>query len=170
MNKLYDYKITTISGQEISLDTYRDKVLLIVNTASKCGFTPQYAGLEKLYQTYRGQGLVVLGFPCNQFANQEPGDLESIKQGCLLNYGVTFPMFSKIDVNGKETHPLFKYLKETLPGKLGKRIPWNFTKFLVDHDGVPYKRFSSKVKPEEIINDIDALLKKKGSHHTPQLG
>jgi glutathione peroxidase len=163
MNKLYDYIVTDINGQELSLETYRDKILLIVNTASKCGFTPQYAGLEKLYQTYHDQGLVVLGFPCNQFANQEPGDPESIKQGCLLNYGVTFPMNSKVDVNGKDAHPLFTYLKDTLPGKLGKRIPWNFTKFLVDHEGVPYKRFSSKVKPEEIINDIEDLLKKKGA-------
>lgn len=169
MNKIYDFKITNINGQEISLDTYRDKVLLIVNTASKCGFTPQYAGLEKLYRTYKDKGLVVMGFPCNQFAHQEPGDAESIKQGCLLNYGVTFPMFSKINVNGKDTHPVFSYLKKALPGKLGKQIPWNFTKFLIDHEGIPYKRFSSKVTPEDLYAEIEELLSKKESGN-PETG
>lgn len=163
MNTIYDYYVTNINGDEVSLEFYKSKVLLIVNTASKCGFTPQYAGLEKLYQTYRDQGLVVLGFPCNQFANQEPGDLESIKHECLLHYGVTFPMFSKIKVNGKETHPVFTFLKEALPGKLGKRISWNFTKFLIDHEGVPYKRYSSKTEPEELVADIEALLEVKRS-------
>lgn len=147
-----------IDGRDVGLDTFRDKVILVVNTASKCGLTPQYEGLEALYRKYNDQGLVVLGFPCNQFAGQEPGDEESIKNGCLLNYEVTFPMFSKVLVNGKEAHPLFKYLKSALPGLLGGRIKWNFTKFLINKEGQPVKRFAPTDKPEALEDSIVSLL------------
>ena len=153
----YDFKAKTLGGKEISMDEYKGKTVLVVNTASKCGFTPQFAGLEELYMKYNDKGLVILGFPCNQFANQEPGDEKSIAEGCLLNYGVTFPMFSKIDVNGPDAHPLYKYLKSALPGFLSNRISWNFTKFLIDGEGKPVKRFSPATEPGK----IDTYLQKK---------
>jgi glutathione peroxidase len=146
----YDFKAKDIHGKEISMVEYKGKTVLVVNTASKCGFTPQYEGLENLYKKYSDNGLVILGFPCNQFANQEPGDEKSIMEGCLLNYGVTFPMFSKIDVNGRDAHPLYKYLRSELPGTISTRIKWNFTKFLVNAEGTPLKRFSPATKPEKI--------------------
>jgi glutathione peroxidase len=146
----YDFKAKDIHGKEISMVEYKGKTVLVVNTASKCGFTPQYEGLENLYKKYSDNGLVILGFPCNQFANQEPGDEKSIMEGCLLNYGVTFPMFSKIDVNGRDAHPLYKYLRSELPGTISTRIKWNFTKFLVNAEGTPVKRFSPATKPEKI--------------------
>lgn len=152
----YEFKAKDIHGKEISMEEYKGKTVLVVNTASKCGFTPQYEGLENLYKKYSDNGLVILGFPCNQFANQEPGDEKSIMEGCLLNYGVTFPMFSKIDVNGPDAHPLYKYLRKELPGTISSRIKWNFTKFLVNAEGKPVKRFSPATKPEK----IDTYLKK----------
>jgi glutathione peroxidase len=162
---IYNIKATTLQGEEISLDLYRGKTMLIVNTASKCGLTPQYEGLEKLYRKYREQGLVILGFPCNQFANQEPGDEKSISEGCLINYGVSFPMFSKIEVNGKGAHPLYRYLKKELPGSLGGKIKWNFTKFLVDSEGNPVMRFSPQTKPEK----IDLYLEKHFASHVTKV-
>ena len=163
-NTIYNFKATTLQGEEISLDLYRGKTMLIVNTASKCGLTPQYEGLEKLYRKYREQGLVILGFPCNQFANQEPGDEKSIAEGCLINYGVSFPMFSKIEVNGKGAHPLYQYLKKELPGVLGGKIKWNFTKFLVDSEGNPVVRFSPQTTPEK----IDLYLEKHFEAHVTE--
>ncbi|MFD2202486.1 glutathione peroxidase [Shivajiella indica] len=153
----YEFKAKTLQGKEVSMDEFKGKTVLVVNTASQCGLTPQFEGLEKLYEKYKDKGLVILGFPCNQFGNQEPGDEKSISEGCVLNYGVTFPMFSKIDVNGDTAHPLFKYLKSKLGGILGSKIKWNFTKFLVDENGRPVKRFSPITKPEV----IDAYLSKK---------
>ncbi len=132
------------------MDTFEGKMVLVVNTASKCGLTPQFEGLEALYQKYNDKGLVIFGFPCNQFANQEPGDEKSISEGCLINYGVTFPMFAKIDVNGETAHPLYKYLKNELGGWFGSKIKWNFTKFLIDKNGKPIKRFSPTTTPEKI--------------------
>ena len=158
MKNFYDHSAKNLQGNEIGMDNYRDKVVLIVNTASECGFTPQLEGLEDLYKKYKDEGFVVLGFPCNQFGKQEPGDEKSIAEGCVVNYGVTFPMFSKVDVNGKETHPLFKYLKNELGGLLGSKIKWNFTKFLVDRDGKPVKRFAPITKPESLEKDIKRLL------------
>jgi glutathione peroxidase len=156
---IYEHAVKTIDGQEKSMADYRGKVLLIVNVASRCGFTGQYAGLEALYRKYSERGLVVLGFPCNQFAGQEPGDESEIKSFCSLKYEVTFPMFSKVDVNGKDAHPLYEFLKESQPGLLGvQRIGWNFTKFLVDRSGKVVKRFSALTTPESIEKDIEALL------------
>jgi len=146
----YDFRAKDIHGKEVSMEEYKGKTVLVVNTASKCGFTPQFEGLETLYKKYSEKGLVILGFPCNQFANQEPGNEKSIMEGCMLNYGVTFPMFSKIDVNGPDAHPLYKYLKKELPGAIGSRIKWNFTKFLINSEGKPVKRFSPATKPEKI--------------------
>lgn len=137
---------------------YAGKVVLVVNTASKCGFTPQYEGLERLYREYGDRGLVILGFPCNQFGNQEPGDERSIAEGCLLNYGVSFPMFAKVEVNGGNTHPIFRYLKRELSGIGGGRIKWNFTKFLIDREGRPVSRFAPVTPPEHIESDILELL------------
>jgi glutathione peroxidase len=156
-NQFYQFKANSLQGDEIKLDKYKGKVVLVVNTASKCGFTPQYAGLEELYEKYNDTGLEILGFPCNQFANQEPGGKQEI-EACLLNYGVGFQMFDKIDVNGKNAHPLYQYLKKELPGKLGGRIKWNFTKFLVDREGKPVKRFAPSTKPEKLVDDIENLL------------
>ena len=156
--QFYNYSATDIKGNEISMEEYKGKTIIIVNTASKCGFTPQLDGLEALYQKYKDNGLVILGFPCNQFGNQEPGDEKSIQEGCLINYGVSFPMFSKIEVNGKNAHPLFQFLKREKSGLLGRRIKWNFTKFLVDESGKPVKRFSSPVKPEKIEEYLKAKM------------
>lgn len=156
---IYDFSAKTITGSEQSLAEYKGKVVLIVNTASKCGFTPQYAGLESLYEKYKDQGFVVLGFPCNQFGAQEPGSESEIAQFCQVNYGVKFPMFGKIEVNGDNAHPLYKFLTSAKPGILGiEAIKWNFTKFLVDKEGNPVKRYAPNAKPEEIAEDIEKLL------------
>lgn len=154
----YKLSAKSLQGKETPLDDFMGKTVLIVNTASKCGLTPQYEGLQKLYEKYHDKGLTVLGFPCNQFANQEPGDEKSIAEGCLVNYGVTFPMFSKVVVNGKNTHPVFKYLKDKLPGTIGKSIKWNFTKFLIDKNGNPVKRFAPTTKPEDMEDFIEKML------------
>jgi glutathione peroxidase len=157
----YDISATSLQGKEVPMESYKGKVVLVVNTASKCGFTPQYEGLEALYHKHKDKGLVILGFPCNQFGNQEPGDRKEIEEGCLVNYGVSFPMFDKVDVNGSNTHPLFRYLKSELGGILGSRIKWNFTKFLIDANGKPVKRFAPITKPEKIEPYIKELLAKK---------
>jgi glutathione peroxidase len=154
----YDFAAKSLQGKDVSMEAFKGKTVLVVNTASKCGLTPQFEGLENLYQKYKDKGVVILGFPCNQFANQEPGDEKSIAEGCLLNYGVTFPMFSKIDVNGENAHPLYKYLKKELSGFFGGRIKWNFTKFLVDANGNPVKRFSPTTKPEKIDKYLEKVL------------
>ena len=154
----YDFKATSLQGKEVSMESYKGKVVLVVNTASKCGLTPQYEGLEQLYKDYKDKGLVILGFPCNQFANQEPGGEKEISEGCLINYGVSFPMFSKVDVNGPDAHPIYKYLKKELRGFPGNEIKWNFGKFLLDRQGSPYKRFSPITKPEKLRKDIEKLL------------
>jgi glutathione peroxidase len=159
MTTVYDFTAKTLAGDEISLSNFRGKVLLIVNTASKCGFTPQYEGLEKLYEKLHGEGLTVLGFPCNQFGSQEPGTESEIGAFCQKNYGVSFPMFAKIDVNGENAHPLYKFLKKEEKGVLGTQaIKWNFTKFLIDKDGNPVERYGSTTKPEDIEGDIRKLL------------
>lgn len=156
---LYDIEVTTIDGKSIPMSTYKGRVLLIVNVASKCGFTPQYAGLDALYRKYKRRGLTVLGFPCDQFGHQEPGDEAAIKEFCSLTYDVTFPMFSKIEVNGPGTHPLYAHLKAARPGLLGtEAIKWNFTKFLVGRDGSVLKRYASADTPDDIEPDIVALL------------
>jgi glutathione peroxidase len=154
----YNFKAKTLQGKDVEMSTFQGKTILVVNTASKCGLTPQFEGLEKLYQKYKDKNFVILGFPCNQFANQEPGDEKSIAEGCLINYGVTFPMFSKIEVNGENAHEIYKYLKKELPGLLGGRIKWNFTKFLIDNNGKPIRRFSPYTKPEKIDKDLIKLL------------
>lgn len=159
MSKIYEIEVTDINNQTVSLSEFKGKSLLIVNVASKCGFTPQYEGLEKIYLENKDKGLVILGFPCNQFGKQEPGNEEEIKNFCSLTYNVTFPMFKKIDVNGDETHPLYSFLKEELPGLMGsKAIKWNFTKFFIQKDGTPFKRFAPTDKPESILNEIEGLL------------
>jgi len=158
VTNLYDFTATSLSGKDIDLKQYEGKAVLVVNTASKCGFTPQYEGLEKLYEQYADQGLVVLGFPCNQFGRQEPGDEEAIGEFCQLNYGVTFPMFAKVDVNGSGAHPLFQWLRKAKSGLLGNRIKWNFTKFLIGPDGHVIERYGSTTKPEDLTDDIEAAL------------
>lgn len=158
MTTVYDFTCQTAAGQERPLDEFKGKVLLIVNTASKCGFTPQFAGLEKMYETYRDQGLEILGFPCNQFGKQDPGSNDEIQEFCQLNYGVSFPMFGKVEVNGAGADPLYKHLKDEAPGLLGGRIKWNFTKFLVDSSGKVVKRYAPTAKPEDIEKDVKALL------------
>jgi glutathione peroxidase len=155
---LSDFTATTITGDELPLDSYAGKVALVVNTASQCGFTPQFEGLEQLYGKYADQGLVVLGFPCNQFGNQDPGSNEEIGAFCERNYGVSFPMFAKVDVNGSEAHPLFQWLREEKGGLLGSAIKWNFTKFLVGRDGTVIKRYGPTTKPEDIAGDIEDAL------------
>jgi len=155
---LSDFAANTITGEEQPLDTYAGKVALVVNTASKCGFTPQFEGLEKLHSQYADDGLVVLGFPCNQFGNQDPAENDEIGAFCEKNYGVTFPMFEKVDVNGSEAHPLFDWLREEKSGLLGGAIKWNFTKFLIGRDGTVLKRYGSTTKPEKIASDIEAAL------------
>ncbi|RZU46918.1 glutathione peroxidase [Fluviicoccus keumensis] len=159
MSNIYDFTATTITGQEKPMAEFKGKVVLVVNTASKCGLTPQFKGLEALYETYKDKGLMVLGFPCNQFANQDPAGNDEISQFCELNYGVTFPMFAKIDVNGDSAHPLFKHLKSSAPGLLGSEaIKWNFTKFLVDRNGNVVERYAPTTEPEKISKDIEKLL------------
>ena len=159
MTTAYDFSAKTLDGDEQPLSTYTGKAMLIVNTASKCGFTPQYTGLEKLWEKYEKQGLVVLGFPCDQFGHQEPGDAEEIKNFCSLNYDVKFPLFEKIDVNGTGAHPLWKWLKSQKSGLLGiEAIKWNFSKFLVDKTGKVVKRYAPTDTPEKIDKDIAALL------------
>lgn len=156
---LYEIEVTTLDGRPAQLKDYAGSVLLIVNTASQCGLTPQYEGLEALYQRYAGQGLVVLGFPCNQFGRQEPGNSEEISTFCQKNYGVSFPMFEKIDVNGDSAHPLYKYLKSERAGLLGiEAIKWNFTKFLVDRSGNVVKRFAPTDAPDSLVPEIEKLL------------
>jgi glutathione peroxidase len=159
MASIYDFSAKTIDGKQQQLDAYRGKTLLVVNVASKCGFTPQYEGLEALYRKFSGQGLVVLGFPCDQFGHQEPGDEAEIKNFCSLNYDVSFPMFAKIDVNGSDTHPLYKYLKHEAKGLLGSEaIKWNFTKFLVGKDGEVVKRYAPTDTPQGIEKEVAAAL------------
>lgn len=155
---IYDFKATDIDGEVIDLSLYKGKVLLVVNTASKCGFTPQYKGLEALYQEFSNDQFSVLGFPCDQFGHQEPGDEGEIKGFCELNYGVTFPLFEKIDVNGENAHPLFNFLKNEKGGLLTKDIKWNFTKFLIDKDGNVVERFAPTTTPESIKDKIKALI------------
>ncbi len=159
MTKLYELSVRDIRGKELPLGRYRDKVLLIVNTASKCGFTPQYQGLEDLYRKYRDRGLEILGFPCNQFGAQEPGSAEEIASFCTVNYGVTFPLFAKIDVNGDDAAPLYRYLKKAKPGLLGSEaIKWNFTKFLVDRSGNVVERYAPNTDQASLAVDIEKLL------------
>lgn len=159
MTSIYDFSAKSLQGKDVSLSEYRGKPMLIVNTASKCGFTPQYEGLEKLYKEYQDKGLVVLGFPCNQFGAQEPGSEEEIGAFCQVNYGVSFPMFSKIDVNGSNEHPLYTFLKKEKGGILGtKNIKWNFTKFLVNRDGKVVGRFAPTTKPEDIAKALTAVI------------
>ena len=160
MTSIYDFEAIQMNGQPLPLDQMRGQVMLIVNTASACGFTPQFGGLEKLHQTYQAQGLRVLGFPCNQFGSQDPGSNSDIASFCQLNYGVTFPMMEKIEVNGPAAHPLYQWLCAEAPGLLGsKAIKWNFTKFLVGRDGRVLKRYAPMDKPEKIKSDIEAALK-----------
>ena len=159
MTDLFGIPLKTAEGKEATLDAYKGKVLLIVNTASKCGFTPQYQGLEALYQKYKDQGFAVLGFPCNQFGQQEPGSDSDIQQFCELNYGVSFPVYAKLEVNGDSAHPLFSHLKKAAPGILGtEAIKWNFTKFLVNRDGEVVNRYAPKDKPQALAADIEKLL------------
>jgi glutathione peroxidase len=159
MASIYDFSAKTLDGTTVSLSDFKGNAMLIVNTASKCGFTPQYAGLESLYEKLREKGLTILGFPCNQFGQQEPGNEEEIGAFCRMNYGVSFPMFAKIDVNGPNTHPLYEFLKGEQPGVLGtKNIKWNFTKFLVDRNGKVVDRFAPMTKPEEIEKSIATVL------------
>jgi len=159
MTTIYDFQAQSIAGETVNLSDYKDKALLIVNTASACGFTPQFAGLEALQQEFASQGLVVLGFPCNQFGSQDPGSNEDIGAFCQKNYGVSFPMMAKIDVNGPQAHPLFQWLKTQAPGILGSEgIKWNFTKFLVNRQGQVVKRYASLDKPASMSADITAVL------------
>ncbi|MBR4267990.1 MAG: glutathione peroxidase [Bacteroidales bacterium] len=158
MAKIYDFKALKSNGSELNFKDLENKVILIVNTASKCGFTPQYAGLEELNKKYNYKGLVVLGFPCNQFANQEPGSDSEITIFCQMNYGVTFQIMKKIEVNGENAHPVYKYLKEAAGGFLSNEIKWNFTKFLISRDGNTIKRYAPTTKPEKLEDDIVAML------------
>ena len=156
----FEFKVLDASSQETDLSQYRGKVALVVNVASKCGFTPQYAGLEELYRKYQGQGLVILGFPCNQFGAQEPGSNSDIQSFCSLTYGVSFPVLGKVDVNGDKAAPVYQWLKAEAPGLLGtEMIKWNFTKFLVNKEGLVIKRYAPNTEPKEIASDIEAALK-----------
>lgn len=158
-HSIYEHEVVTLDGKSIPLSEFKDQVLLIVNTASECGFTPQYEGLEKVYQSYKDRGFSVLAFPCNQFGKQEPGDSSDIANFCTTRFSVSFPMFEKVDVNGNNAHPLFQQLKSAAPGLLGsKSIKWNFTKFLVNRSGKVVKRFAPKDKPEHLTQEIEALL------------
>lgn len=158
MTTIYDLSATSNHGEELDFAQFRDRPLLIVNTASKCGFTPQYDGLQELHEKYGPAGLVVIGFPCDQFGHQEPGDDATIEEFCRVNFGVTFPLTTKVDVNGPDTHPVFAFLKERAGGRLGSGIKWNFTKFLVAPDGVSVTRYGSRTQPAELAKDIEALL------------
>ncbi|SEN62502.1 glutathione peroxidase [Duganella sp. CF517] len=159
MSTIFDISADSLTGAPVDLRQYQGQVLLIVNTASKCGFTPQYKGLEQVYQQFKDKGVTVLGFPCNQFGSQEPGQADEIGAFCEKNYGVTFPLFAKIDVNGERAHPLFAKLKKDAPGILGtEAIKWNFTKFLIRKDGTVFNRYAPATKPEELIADIEKLL------------
>jgi glutathione peroxidase len=159
MGGAYDFEVNRLNGDPVKLSEYHGKALLIVNTASRCGFTPQYSGLETLYGKFKACGLEILGFPCNQFGKQEPGSSDEIAEFCSVNYGVTFPMFEKIDVNGNDAHPLYRYLKGEARGVLGSEpIKWNFTKFLVNREGEVVKRYGSTTKPDQIEADIKAAL------------
>ena len=163
MTSVFEFSNTALSGETVDLTRYRGQVLLIVNTASKCGFTPQYKGLEAVYQQFKDRGVAVLGFPCNQFGAQEPGGAVEIGAFCEKNYGVTFPLFSKVDVNGALADPLFQHLKHAAPGLLGSEaIKWNFTKFLVAKNGTVFKRYAPTTKPEQLVGDIEALLAQPG--------
>jgi glutathione peroxidase len=165
-DSIYDLSFTSNTGEEVSLKQYEGKPLLIVNTASKCGFTPQYKGLQEIYEEL-GSDLVVLGFPCDQFAHQEPGDDAQIKDFCEVNYGVTFPLSTKVDVNGSKTHPIFAYVKEKAGGLLGSSIKWNFTKFLVAPDGTTVKRYAPKTDPEMVKIDAEELLERSSGAWGP---
>ena len=158
MTSAHDFSATSIDGIERQLVDYKGKVILVVNTASQCGFTPQYKGLEELYRAYVDRGLVVLGFPCDQFGHQEPGDEEEIATFCERNFGVTFPLFAKVDVNGRDAHPLYQWLRSEKSGMVGNKIRWNFTKFLIDTDGNVVNRYGSTTTPEQIADDIEVLL------------
>lgn len=157
-NEFYELSANNPQGRSVSLADYKGKVVLVVNTATQCGLTPQFAGLEKLYQDYKDKGFVILGFPCNQFGSQEPLANEVMEETCKVNHGVTFPLFQKIEVNGPGTHPVFGYLKKKLGGLFGSRIKWNFTKFLIDATGKPVKRYSPVTKPEGIEGKVKELL------------
>lgn len=159
--KFYDFNAKDIYGEDISMSEYEGKVVLVVNTASKCGFTDQFEGLEELYKDYKDKGFEILGFPCNQFGNQEPGSHKEITEFCRLNYGVTFTMFEKIDVNGKNAHPLFNYLTDETKGIFGKKVKWNFTKFLIDKNGNVIKRYAPTTVPKDIKQDIEKLISEK---------
>lgn len=158
MTTIYDLSVTSNHGEQIDLAQFRGRPLLIVNTASKCGFTPQYDGLQELHEKYGPEGLVVIGMPCDQFAHQEPGDDAAIEEFCRVNFGVTFPLTTKVDVNGKDTHPVFAFVKERTGGLLGSAVKWNFTKFLVAGDGTTVKRYSPKTEPAALAGDIESLL------------
>ncbi|MCR1785246.1 glutathione peroxidase [Nocardioides carbamazepini] len=158
MTSLHDFKATAIDGQEVDLSSYDGTVVLVVNTASKCGLTPQYQGLQELYDTYGERGFTVLGFPCDQFAHQEPGTDDEIATFCERNYGVSFPMFAKVDVNGKEAHPLYQWLKKEQGGLIGGAIKWNFTKFLLGRDGSVLDRYAPTTEPAKISDDIEKAL------------
>lgn len=158
--KFYDFKARKMNGQEVSMNEYEGKVILVVNTASKCGLTPQFKELQEIYEEYKSKGLEILGFPCNQFAKQDSGSNQEIQEFCQLNYGVTFNMFEKIEVNGAHAHPIYRYLKQEVKGLFGSEIKWNFTKFLIDRDGNVIKRYAPTVKPSKIANDIEKLLLK----------
>lgn len=158
MSDFYQFEAETLNGDTRQLSDYKGQVVLVVNTASKCGFTPQYKGLQELYETYKNRGFTILGFPCNQFGSQEPGDADEIGSFCEMNYGVEFPMFGKIDVNGDNAHPLFNYLKDELSGTLGDKVKWNFTKFLIGKDGKPLKRYAPTTKPDKLKRDIEQAL------------
>ncbi|GAB48174.1 glutathione peroxidase [Mobilicoccus pelagius] len=161
MPTLHDFHATTLTGEDKNLADYAGKAVLVVNTASKCGLTPQYEGLQELYDTYAGRGLEILGFPCDQFAHQEPGSADEIGEFCTRNYGVTFPMFEKVDVNGAETHPLWAWLKKERGGVLGGAIKWNFTKFLVDPIGAVVQRYAPTTAPATLTDDIERVLPKE---------
>jgi glutathione peroxidase len=158
MSELYDFSMNNLQGQPIDFAEFKGKVLLIVNTASQCGFTPQYEGLQALHEKYKDQGLVVMACPCNQFGKQEPGDAAAIKNDCLVNYGVDFLVTEKIEVNGEGSHPLFQFLRDEQSGMLGNKIKWNFTKFLVDKNGQPVERFASTTKPQDLEKYVEQML------------
>lgn len=158
MENIYDFVVEKNTGETYKLEDYKDYVMLIVNTASECGFTPQFEGLQKLYEKYKDQKFIILGFPCNQFGGQEPGSGEEAAQNCKFNYGVTFPIHQKIDVKGEHQHPLFRFLTDAQQGMFNEKIKWNFTKFLIDRDGNVVKRFSPQKKPAQLENEIEKLL------------